>query len=340
MTPYMLRNCGDYGEALLRANGMLANRGFDMSTDALETGEIERAAGYVKQSVEYIDSALLPFVRNQLELLADSGSPAERLYREAIDSVDEIHAMLSGGKFRELIEEDPRHLFLLSSSAKYPHLFHGYRGENLYVPRKWKMMGCTILKMCHLIRSIEEDSQDINDYARLGMFLESRGKSSGPRRHGLGEPTDIPEDECARPRFVTIGDSSEAGQSVSRREDGLVSMGDGVKFDNRQIRRGSRARKQSQTRQGREENPSHPRHIAITLIRNSGPTLSRSFTRCRIAAYAAGKHVTTRSRRRSSIARRDDPRYGISPKTSPRGGRRGVHEDKSSQPDNFLARSG
>jgi uncharacterized protein (TIGR04552 family) len=239
MTPYMLRDCGGYEGALQRANRMLANRGFDILADAPVESELERAEGYVKQAIAYMDTALLPFVRKQLEALADTESSAEKTYRDAIDSIDEIHAMLSGGKFRDLVDEDPRHLFLLSSSAKYPDLFYGYRGENFSVPRKWKMMGCTILKMCHLIKSIEEDSQDINDYAKLGMFLEE----SGERLGGLFDmnwetPDAVPTDESARRAFVTVaGFFRKLNQSVSRRDGALVfDSGDGVQVDIAEIK--------------------------------------------------------------------------------------------------------
>jgi len=38
-------------------------------------------------------------------------------------------------------------------------------------------VACSILKTGHLVKSIEEDSQDINDYAQLGVFLEGQGQS-------------------------------------------------------------------------------------------------------------------------------------------------------------------
>ena len=79
------------------------------------------------------------------------------------------------GAFAELVAEDPRHLFLLSSSAKYPALFAGYPGGEITVPRQWKLAACALLKTCHLIKSVEEDSQDIHDYACFALHLTVRG---------------------------------------------------------------------------------------------------------------------------------------------------------------------
>jgi hypothetical protein len=65
---------------------------------------------------------------------------------------------------------------MLASSRKYPRLFHGYRGRNLDIPGEWQRMACAMLKMGHIIKSIEEDSQDVHDYAQLGIFLERQGR--------------------------------------------------------------------------------------------------------------------------------------------------------------------
>jgi uncharacterized protein (TIGR04552 family) len=59
--------------------------------------------------------------------------------------------------------------------------------------------------MCHLIKSIEEDSQDINDYAQLGFFLEREGRSLEDLFHYDWEhPEHIPPAEPAQRAFVKI----------------------------------------------------------------------------------------------------------------------------------------
>ena len=241
MTPYLLRNCDGYTTALARAAIMMSNRGFDTKSGELTGHELERALVYVKQSISYIDSSLLPFVENQFALLASLGSPSERLYRERLRAIAGIHELLAPGEFRSLVEEDPRNLFLLSSSAKYPHLFHDYPKGAIAVPRKWKMMACSILKMCHLIKSIEEDSQDIHDYACLGMFFESRRV----RLTGLFDldwtRTDlIPEEESARRAYVKLavffGKLAESVSPCPERDCWVFDSGDGVRVDIAEIK--------------------------------------------------------------------------------------------------------
>ena len=99
------------------------------------------------------------------------------LYRNCLQSIGEIESVLKNTEFRQIVSEDPRHLFLLASSRKYPHIFFGYKGNKTEVPVEWQQAACSILKMGHLIKSIEEDSQDIDDYAQLGFFLEMQGQS-------------------------------------------------------------------------------------------------------------------------------------------------------------------
>jgi len=236
MTPYLLRNCDGYASALRQTNRMMANRGFDIIAGEIGGLELERAAAYVSQAVDYLKSVLLPFVENQFSDLAGLDTAQLQLYTDSIASIRGISALLSEGSFIELVNKDPRHLFLLSSSAKYPHLFHDYPDGQLTIPRRWKMLACAILKMCHLIKSIEEDSQDINDYARLGMFLESRHKSlTGLFRFDWSNPDPVPADENARRAFVKLsGFFRKLGESVSfstERNCLVFDSGDGVQVD-------------------------------------------------------------------------------------------------------------
>ena len=116
-------------------------------------------------------------MRKQLEGLAALQSAGADLYRYYMHAIGEIESVLMSTEFRRIISEDPRHLFLLASSRRYPHVFYGYKGSDMNVPAEWQQIACAMLKMGHLIKSVEEDSQDINDYARLGHFLEAQGHS-------------------------------------------------------------------------------------------------------------------------------------------------------------------
>jgi uncharacterized protein (TIGR04552 family) len=59
--------------------------------------------------------------------------------------------------------------------------------------------------MCHLIKSIEEDSQDINDYVQLGFFLGREGRSLEDLFHYDWEhPAPIPPAEPAQRAFVKV----------------------------------------------------------------------------------------------------------------------------------------
>lgn len=236
MTPYLLRSCGGYASALRQTNRMMANRGFDLIDGEIDERELGRASEYVQQAVSYLGKVLLPFIERQFVDLAGLDSPHGQLYAESAASIRGIGNLLSEGSFISLVNKDPRHLFLLSSSAKYPHLFHDYPGGEMTIPRRWKMLACAILKMCHLIKSIEEDSQDINDYARLGMFLESRDKSlSDLFRFDWSDPDTVPADESARRAFVKLsGFFRKLGESVSfcaERNCLAFDSGDGVQVD-------------------------------------------------------------------------------------------------------------
>jgi uncharacterized protein (TIGR04562 family) len=59
--------------------------------------------------------------------------------------------------------------------------------------------------MAHLIKSVEEDSQDINDYVQLAFFLEQQGQSLDELfGYDWDKPARIPDDEPARRAFVKI----------------------------------------------------------------------------------------------------------------------------------------
>jgi uncharacterized protein (TIGR04562 family) len=206
MTPYLLLRSNGYRVALRQATRMLGNRGFDThGRDGLRAREKARAQSYIRQARRYFLDWLLPFVKKQLAALAALKSNNQGHYRACQRAIGKLQATLADRELRELIDRDPRHLFLLASSRKYPDLFRGYRGRNLAVPDAWQRMACAMLKMGHIIKSIEEDSQDVYDYAQLGIFLESRARSLDDLFNFNWEAPDIlPEDEAARRAFVKV----------------------------------------------------------------------------------------------------------------------------------------
>jgi uncharacterized protein (TIGR04562 family) len=206
MTPYLLLKSADYATALKQATRMMGNRGFDTcGSDDLDVREKERATRYIDQAYRYCFDFLFPSVRGQLERLKGLESPNHDIYLNCARGVDEIASLLSGGAFRELTFQDPRHLFLMASSRKYPHVFHGYRGAAVAVPPDWQQLACSLLKVAHLIKSIEEDSQDINDCARLGIFLQTQGQSLHDLYdYAWDRPQLLPDSEAAQRAFVKI----------------------------------------------------------------------------------------------------------------------------------------
>jgi uncharacterized protein (TIGR04562 family) len=205
MTPYLLLRAQRYEVALAKATRMMGNRGFDTAGGELRQSEQARAQGYVRYAQRYLGGWLLPFVRKQLEGLAQLKSSNRAVYRKCLRALDSIRASLDDDKLARLIEEDPRHLFLLASSRKYPHLFHGYRGRHLSVSTDWQRTACTLLKMSHLIKSIEEDSQDIHDYAQLGILLQLQGSNLDDLfNFNWDNPVWLPEDEPAQRAFVKV----------------------------------------------------------------------------------------------------------------------------------------
>jgi uncharacterized protein (TIGR04552 family) len=206
MTPYLLLPARDYATSLKQAARMMANRGFDtLGGDELQESERERAGRYIEHAYTYIFDWLFPFVTKQLEGLAALRSPNAGLYQKCLRAAGEAASVLQNPDFRRIVGEDPRHLFLLASSRKYPRVFYGYRGSSLDIPAAWQQAACSLLKMCHLIKSIEEDSQDINDYVQLGFFLGREGRSLEDLFHYDWEhPAPIPPAEPAQRAFVKV----------------------------------------------------------------------------------------------------------------------------------------
>jgi hypothetical protein len=178
LTPFLLLPARDYATALSQAAKMMGNRGFDILGNAeLQESEKERANKYIERVYRYFLDWLIPFVKKQLERLAALQSANVDLYQHCLHAIGKIESVLKSVEFQRIVSEDPRHLFLLASSRRYPCVFHGYKGSDLDIPAAWQQIACSMLKMGHLIKSVEEDSQDINDYAQLGFFMEAQGDS-------------------------------------------------------------------------------------------------------------------------------------------------------------------
>jgi uncharacterized protein (TIGR04562 family) len=229
MTPYLLLRTTDYETALKQASKMMANRGFDtLGDDALRKSECDRALQYIEQVYQYFFNWMFPVLTIQMKALADLGSENRTLYLDCIDSISGIESALKEERFREIIIEDPRHLFLMASSRKYPNVFNGYRGTRMDVPSSWQKFACSILKMGHLVRAIEEDSQDINDYAQLGLFLEMEGQSLHDLfNYAWDDPKSLPASESAQKAYVKIA------AFFQKLNESLVpgSGGEGLVFD-------------------------------------------------------------------------------------------------------------
>jgi uncharacterized protein (TIGR04562 family) len=206
MTPFLLLPAGDYATALSQATKMMGNRGFDvLSNGELQQSERERANLYVERVYMYMLDWLFPFVRKQLEGLAALQSANADKYRLYLSTIGKIEAVLMSGEFRQIVGEDPRHLFLLASSRRYPHVFRGYKGGALDVPASWQQLACSMLKMGHLIKSVEEDSQDIYDYVQLAFFLKAGGERLDDLYHfAWDNPKHVPDNEPAQRAFVKV----------------------------------------------------------------------------------------------------------------------------------------
>jgi uncharacterized protein (TIGR04562 family) len=242
MTPFLLSRARNYDVAINQASKMMGNRGFDTfgSTDLRES-EKQRAQKYIEQVYNYFLDWMFPFCRDQLAKLSAMNSSNSGLYKDCLRSIDETQKILKSTEFRRLLNEDPRHLFLIASSRKYPHVFYGYQGRNMKVPAEWQPIACSILKMGHLIKSIEEDSQDINDYAQLGVFLERQGQSLDDLyNYDWENPGHLPDGEYAKRAFVKISTFfhklKESMMSDAKKGCLVFNSGDGVEVDIAEIK--------------------------------------------------------------------------------------------------------
>jgi uncharacterized protein (TIGR04562 family) len=206
MKPFLLQPATDYATSLRQAAIMMANRGFDtLGSIELRRSERERAAQYIRRAYDYCFEGLFPFVTHQLHGLSSLHSPNETLYRTCLTAIAGAATILNDHSFKSLVDDDPRHLLLLASSRRYPFVFSGYQERTLAVPLAWQQGACSLLKMVHLIKSIEEDSQDINDYVQLGFFLEAQGVGLNDLyRFDWERPSPIPDTEPAQRAFVMI----------------------------------------------------------------------------------------------------------------------------------------
>jgi uncharacterized protein (TIGR04562 family) len=206
MSPYLLLTADNYQTALKQAAKMMNNRGFDIADNGdLQESERERAKIYVDRTHNYVFKWMFPFVKTQLEGLVALDSANSRLYRDSLQGIERVESILNNAGFQALVKQDPRHLFLLASSRKYPAVFHGYQRKNMEVPLDWQQTACSLLKMGFLIKSIEEESQDINDYAQLGFFLEAENQSLDDLfNYDWENPKHIPASESAQNAFVKV----------------------------------------------------------------------------------------------------------------------------------------
>jgi uncharacterized protein (TIGR04552 family) len=242
MTPFLLLPATDYASSLRQAARMMANRGFDtIGDDDLQESERARAGTYIKRAYASLFNGIFPFVTDQLTALAALGSPNAGRYRNCLVALEGAAAVLREPSFRRIVDEDPRNLLLLASARKYPRVFAGYPGGSFDVPASWQHAACCLLKMVHLIKSIEEDSQDINDYVQLGFFLESQGQRLDDLfRYDWEHPAHIPDDEPARRAFVKISlffhRLKESLSLDPARRCLVFNSGDGVQVDVAEIK--------------------------------------------------------------------------------------------------------
>ncbi len=237
MTPYLLLRTTNYETALRQATKMMGNRGFDtFGSDELEESEKNRAQKYIAQVYQYCFHYMFPFLMRQLEGLKTLNSENVELYHNCYQTIEEIESKMRNREFRKMVDEDPRHLFLLASSKKYPRVFYGYRGNNVTIPHDWQQMACSILKVAHLMKSIEEDSQDINDFAQLGLFLELQGQNLHDLyNYDWENPEHLPEKEAAQKAFVKISTFfhrlKESIKFDMKKKCLIFDSGDGVEVD-------------------------------------------------------------------------------------------------------------
>jgi uncharacterized protein (TIGR04552 family) len=109
------------------------------------------------------------------------------------------------------------------------------------IPHEWQQTACSMLKMGYLIKSIEEESQDINDYAQLGFFLENEQQSLDDLfNYDWENPKHIPASESAQNAFVKISTffhRLKQSISVDEQHNWLVfDSGDGVRVNIMEIK--------------------------------------------------------------------------------------------------------
>lgn len=242
MSPYLLHNTSIYNDALKQATRMMGNRGFDTykGTD-LQESEKKRALEYIDKAYRYCFKHLFPFLNNQLSALRTLGTDSGHLYDSCLESISNLMGILNKREFKDIMFEDPRHIFLLASSKKFPLVFYGYKGKERDIPPDWQEMACAILKVAYLIKSIEEDSQDINDYAQLGLFLATQGQCLDDLYNYRWEkPVHIPDSDPAQRAFVKVSTFfHKLKESVSFSADKqclLFNSGDGVNVEIMEIR--------------------------------------------------------------------------------------------------------
>ena len=242
MSPYLLLSADNYQKALKQAAKMMSTRGFDMiGNGELQESERERAKNYVNRTYNYFFNWMFPFVKTQLNGLLALNSINADLYRINLLAIGQVESILNNAGFQKLVNEDPRHLFLLASSGKYPAVFHGYQGKYLKIPHEWQQAACSMLKMGYLIKSIEEESQDINDYAQLGFFLETESQSLDDLyNYDWENPKLIPASESAQNAFVKISTFfhklKESITFAEQKNWHVFDSGDGVRVDITEIK--------------------------------------------------------------------------------------------------------
>ncbi len=242
MTPYLLLSANNYQTALRQATKMMNNRGFDIiGNGELQESEQKRAKVYINRTYNYFFNWMFAFVKPQLEGLLALDSINAQLYRDCLQAIVQVEVVLNNKGFQNIVHEDPRHLFLLASSRKYPTVFYGYQGENREVSLEWQQTACSLLKMGYLIKSIEEESQDINDYAQLGFFLESENQSLDDLfNYDWENPKHIPASESAQNAFVKISSffhKLKESITVDYQQNSFVfDSGDGVRVNIAEIK--------------------------------------------------------------------------------------------------------
>ncbi|NOT84257.1 MAG: hypothetical protein HOP02_05600 [Methylococcaceae bacterium] len=275
LRPYLLLGVKDYATALKQATKMMGNRGFDITLNGdLPDSEKMRAQQYCQQAFKYFLNGMRPFVEQQLTQLLALESLNAAYYQHFLQALHNITAVLIDPEFVQLVEVDPRHVFLMAAAQKYPDVFSGYQNIALQIPLTWQQTACALLKLTHLIKSIEEDSQDINDFAQLGFFLQTQQQNLDDLyRYDWDNPQHIPKSEPAQQAFVKIATffhKLKASLFVDAAHGGLVfDSGDGVQVNILEIKARLKSPESMFTKLGKDlEGEAFDIHdiLAITFI--------------------------------------------------------------------------